>query len=67
MNRIPLDMLILDEIEKYNIKQINALRAVEANEHNDVTTTYYLLLKKILMSGVNLNSIIFICLEKIMC
>lgn len=40
-------------METYNISQLDALKSIEANEHNEITTIYYLLLKKNLMAGVD--------------
>jgi 5'-AMP-activated protein kinase catalytic alpha subunit len=43
---IPINKEILQKLEMYNIDQDHGQKCIEANKHNHVTTTYYLLLKK---------------------
>jgi 5'-AMP-activated protein kinase catalytic alpha subunit len=38
-------------MEKYDFESDHTVRCLEANKHNHVTTTYYLLLKKHLREG----------------
>ena len=39
-------MKILDLLIDYNFKKEYAIKCINANKHNHVTTSYYLLLKK---------------------
>ncbi|KRX02511.1 Protein kinase-like domain [Pseudocohnilembus persalinus] len=50
-NRIPIDYKILKELQKYEINLDYAQKCIDANKHNNVTTTYHLLLRKHLMEG----------------
>ena len=43
---IPINKEILQKLELYNIDQEHGQKCIEANKHNDITTTYYLLMKK---------------------
>jgi serine/threonine protein kinase len=43
---IPINKEILKKLEQYNIDQEHGQKCIEANKHNHVTTTYYLLMKK---------------------
>lgn len=43
---IPINKEILQKLEYYNIDQEHGQKCIEANKHNHITTTYYLLLKK---------------------
>jgi len=43
---VPIDPLIITEMSKYNIDPEYARKCLEANRHNEITTTYYLLIKK---------------------
>lgn len=45
-NGIPVNKDILEMLEKFEISQEYCQKCLEANKHNNVTTTYYLLLKK---------------------
>ena len=45
-NGIPINKEILNRIGEYNIDKDYCQKCIEANKHNDVTATYYLLLKK---------------------
>ena len=48
----PIDPKILEEIESgFNISTDYAIKCIEANKHNYVTATYYLLLKKHIRNG----------------
>jgi 5'-AMP-activated protein kinase catalytic alpha subunit len=45
---IPIDDNILQRMEQeFVIDQATAIRCLEANNHNHITTTYYLLLKQL--------------------
>jgi 5'-AMP-activated protein kinase, catalytic alpha subunit len=50
-NRIPLDNYIMSLLEKYDINAESARKNLDANRHNHMTTTYYLLLNKCTKSG----------------
>lgn len=43
---IPINKEILKKLEMYNIDQEHGQKCIEANKHNSITTTYYLLMKK---------------------
>ena len=44
---MPLNKAVLSKLEEFNIDIPYAKTCIEANWHNDITTTYYLLLKKL--------------------
>lgn len=46
-----VDANILKELETYNFNAEHAKKCIEANKHNHITTTYYLLLQKYIKSG----------------
>ena len=48
---IPVDPLILDQMEELNIDIDYAKKCLDANKHNHISATYYLLLKKHLRNG----------------
>lgn len=48
---IPVDHDILCQLEQFGINLDYAQKCVEANKHNHVTTTYYLLLKRHIENG----------------
>ncbi|EAS00862.2 Serine/Threonine kinase domain protein (macronuclear) [Tetrahymena thermophila SB210] len=50
-NRIPIDFDIIQQLEKFNIDKEFAKNCVEANKHNHITTSYYLLLRKHIRNG----------------
>ena len=50
-HRMPVDEGILDRLKEFDFDLEYALRCIEANKHNHITTTYYLLLKKHLKAG----------------
>ncbi|KAL4499059.1 hypothetical protein ABPG72_016961 [Tetrahymena utriculariae] len=50
-NRIPIDLEIIEQLEKFNIDKDFAKNCVEANKHNHITTSYYLLLRKHIRNG----------------
>ena len=49
--QIPINTSIISELANYNIDPVYAQQCLEANRHNEVTTTYYLLSKKYLREG----------------
>ena len=51
LNDIPVDYQILPLLEQFGFKEDIAERNVKANKHNHVTTTYYLMQKKIIRQG----------------
>ena len=50
-NRIPIDDAVLDAVVMLGFDRDFSRKCIEANRHNDVTTTYYLLLKKYVKNG----------------
>ena len=48
---VPLDPVILESLSEYQIDVEYARKCLEANKHNHITATYYLLLKKHLRNG----------------
>jgi 5'-AMP-activated protein kinase catalytic alpha subunit len=50
-DEIPVDSYILSQVEHHGIDKENARKALEANAHDNATTSYYLLLKKHLKGG----------------
>ncbi|OMJ90746.1 hypothetical protein SteCoe_6823 [Stentor coeruleus] len=50
-DHIIVDMEILRQLEKYGYNLDYTKKCLEANKHNDVTTAYYLLLKKHIQDG----------------
>jgi 5'-AMP-activated protein kinase catalytic alpha subunit len=46
LSQIPINNKILDMLMQYNFKKDYALKCLNANKHNHVTTTYYLLHKR---------------------
>ena len=47
----PIDINILKQLQDHNIDIDYARKCLEANKHNTVTATYYLILKKHLKEG----------------
>ena len=47
----PIDPEILESLKKFDINVDYARKCLEANKHNHITATYYLLLKKHLKAG----------------
>ena len=50
-NQILMDKQVLSQLEKYGLNSEYARNCIEANKHNHVTTTYYLLLAKKIREG----------------
>ena len=55
-HRMPIDQNILGKLSKFDFDLEYSARCIEANKHNHITTTYYLLLKKHLKSGHSSNA-----------
>ena len=55
-HRMPIDSNILNQLSEYNFDLEYSSRCIEANKHNHITTTYYLLLKKHLKGGSQSNA-----------
>lgn len=55
-HRMPIDQQILSKLSEFNFDLEYCSRCIEANKHNHITTTYYLLLKKHLRSGHKSNA-----------
>ncbi|EGR31917.1 protein kinase domain protein, partial [Ichthyophthirius multifiliis] len=50
-NKIPIDPQIIQQLEKFNFNLDYAQKCIDANKHNHITTSYYLLLKKHIQNG----------------
>ena len=50
-HRIPVDKIMLEKLKDFEFDIEYAERCIEANKHNHITTSYYLLLKKHLKDG----------------
>ncbi len=50
-HRIPVDLDILSKLSQWNFDLDFTKKCIEANRHNDATTTYYLMLKKHIRQG----------------
>lgn len=48
---VPIDPTILTSIQRYSMDPEYARKCIEANKHNNVTSTYYLLLKSHIKGG----------------
>lgn len=55
-HRMPIDQAILAKLQEFSFDLEYCCRCIEANKHNHITTTYYLLLKKHLRSGHKSNA-----------
>lgn len=55
-HRMPIDTDILNKLAEFNFDLEYSSRCIQANKHNHITTTYYLLLKKHLRSGQTSNA-----------
>jgi 5'-AMP-activated protein kinase catalytic alpha subunit len=51
-DRIPVDLDVLAKLQTLGHDIDNAQKSIEANRHNSVTTSYYLLLKKNRKNGM---------------
>ena len=50
-NKIPIDRDILFQMKSLNLDPDYVLKCLEANRHNNATTSYYLSLKKYISEG----------------
>lgn len=46
LSQIPVNVMILDRLVDLSFKKDHVLKCINANKHNHITTSYYLLLKK---------------------
>ena len=46
LNNIPIDKKIVNSLEQFSFDSDYVNKCLEANRHNNVTTAYYLALKK---------------------
>lgn len=51
IHQIPVDPVVLKQLEAYGFNADYTQKCVEANKHNSATTTYYLLLQKYVREG----------------
>jgi 5'-AMP-activated protein kinase catalytic alpha subunit len=54
-NKIPIDRDILFQMKSLNLDPDYVLKCLEANRHNNATTSYYLSLKKYVTEGGQSN------------
>ncbi len=50
-NKIPVDQNIISQLKQFNYDLDYVSKCLEANRHNNVTTSYYLSLKKYVKEG----------------
>ncbi len=50
-NRIPIDIDVLSQLRTFNLDPDYVSKCLEANRHNNATTSYYLSLKKYISEG----------------
>ena len=50
-NEIPIDTIIVDNVESFGYEKNSVIQSVAANRHNKLTTMYYLLLRKFIKNG----------------
>ncbi len=50
-NKIPIDIKVLNSLEAMDMDVEKTQSCLEANRHNNLTTTYYLALKKFIKEG----------------
>ena len=51
VNKLPIDVSIVRKLEEYGLETEIAMKSLEENRHNHMTTAYYLLLKKHIRDG----------------
>ncbi len=51
IDKIPIDPDIINQLASYGFNSDHSVRCIESNKHNHITTTYYLLLQKKLLSA----------------
>ena len=49
---IPISNKILDEMEKYGFKKNDVIKNIKNNRHNNITTCYYIIVKKLRKEGI---------------
>ena len=54
IQEIPIDDAIINEMEKYGYKKEEIIKNVKNNRHNEITTFYYLLVKKFSRNGIDI-------------
>ena len=54
IQEIPIDDAIIFEMEKYGYKKEEIIKNVKNNRHNEITTFYYLLVKKFSRNGIDI-------------
>ena len=65
IQEIPIDNLIVEEMEKNGFKKEEIIKNVKNNRHNEITTFYYLLVNKFSRSGFgSVNDLISPCFIK---
>ena len=52
IQEIPVDMNIIKEMEKYGLKKEKIIKDIKENKHNEITTFYYLMVKKFNRYGI---------------
>ena len=52
LQEIPIDNLIIKEMEKNGYKKEEIIKSIKNNRHNEITTFYYLLAKKFSRKGI---------------
>ncbi|CAD8190946.1 unnamed protein product [Paramecium octaurelia] len=62
-NRMPIDDSVVDSLSQQGYDKEYIIKCLDANKHNDVTTAYYLALKRNLINGIqskaDINSSVF--------
>jgi len=62
-NDIPVDEIIIDNVESFGYDRDVIVQSIKNNRHNKLTTTYYLLLQKFIRNGhaskADINSLCF--------
>ena len=53
IHEIPIDDLIIKEMEKNGFKRDEIIKNIKNNRHNEITTFYYLLVKKFNKNGID--------------
>ena len=60
---MPIDEEVVDQLTTYGYDKDNIIKCLDANKHCDVTTYYYLIMKKNLICGIqskaDINSTVF--------
>ena len=65
IQEIPIDNSIIKEMEKKGYKKEEIIKNIKNNRHNEITTFYYLLVKKFNRNGIDtINDLISPCFSK---